>query len=130
MMAPPSFIYCVNNAKLLSRIVYLAHAHVSGIAMLRCLLSCVEEFLSLCWAYLLEGEVTNLTIEECLEVVPVWLLRIELEWVLALLCEAWVETPEMPVAALYSLSFLCLALAHAALSLKAVVDTWSVSDDE
>src|SRR5574344_1747694 len=115
---------------LFNRIIHLAHAHISSIAMLCCLLGCVEEFLSLCWTYLLEREVTNLTIEEVLEVVPVRGFRIKLEWVLALLCKTWVETPQVPVSTLDSLCFLCLALAHCTLSLNAVVDTWSVSNHE
>jgi hypothetical protein len=50
--------------------------------VLGCLLGCVEEFLCLVWTYLLEREVTYLAVEECLEIVPVWSLGVELEWVL------------------------------------------------
>ena len=52
---------------LLSRVVNLAHAHVGSVAVLCCLLGCVEEFLSLVGTYLLEREVTNLTVEELTE---------------------------------------------------------------
>ena len=52
---------------LLSRVVNLAHAHVGSVAVLCCLLGCVEELLSLVWTYLLEREVTNLTVKELTE---------------------------------------------------------------
>ena len=52
---------------LLCRVVNLAHAHVGSIAVLCCLLGCVEELLSLVWTYLLEREVTNLTVKEVTE---------------------------------------------------------------
>ena len=52
---------------LLSRVVNLAHAHIGSVAVLCCLLGCVEELLSLVWTYLLEGEVTNLAVEELTE---------------------------------------------------------------
>ena len=42
-------------------------AYVGSVAVLCCLLGCVEELLSLVWTYLLEREVTNLTIEELTE---------------------------------------------------------------
>jgi len=39
---------------LLSRVINLAHAYVGSVAVLCCLLSRIEELLSVCWAYLLE----------------------------------------------------------------------------
>ena len=52
---------------LLCRVVNLAHTHIGSVAVLCCLLGCVEELLSLGWTYLLEREVTNLTVEELTE---------------------------------------------------------------
>ena len=98
--------------------------------MLSSLLGSVEELLSLFWTSLLEREVANLAIEEGLEVIPVRCFGVELEWVLALLCKTWVEAPQVPVATFNGLCLFCLALAHAALGLETVVDTWSVSDNE
>ena len=65
-----------------------------------------------------------------MEVLPVGLLRVEREWVLAFLSQCWVEAPQVPVTALNSLLLLGLALTHTALGLQTVVDTWSVSDDD
>ena len=52
---------------LLSRVVDLAHAYVGSVAVLCCLLGCVEEFLSLVRTYLLEREVANFAVEELTE---------------------------------------------------------------
>ena len=65
-----------------------------------------------------------------MEVLPVRLLRVEREWVLAFLSQSWVVAPQVPVTALNSLLLLGLALTHTALGLQTVVDTWSVSDDD
>ena len=88
----------------------------------------LEELLSAVWIHLVEGCETNLTLEEVLELAPVWLLAVESEWVLVCALESWVVSVEVPVTALDSELLLLLAETHA--SLETVVDTWSVSDDE
>ena len=88
------------------------------------------EFLGLVRISLLDRKVTNLTKQEVVEVLPVRLLRVERERVLAFLSQSWVVAPEVPVTALDGFLFFCLRFAHAALGLQTVVDTWSVSDDD
>ena len=65
-----------------------------------------------------------------MEVLPVGFLRVEAEWVLAFFDESGIEAPQVPVTALNSLLLLCLTLSHATLSFEAVVDTWSVGNDD
>ena len=65
-----------------------------------------------------------------MEVLPVGLLRVERERILAFLSQSGVEAPQVPVTALDSLLLLSLALTHTALGLQTVVDTGSVSDDD
>ena len=115
---------------LFSRIIKFAHANVCCITVLSCFLSCIKEFLCFCWLNLLKREVANFAVKEFLELIPLWCLRVELEWVLSLFCKTWVEAPQVPVSTFNSLSFLCLALTHASLSLETVVDTWSICNDE
>ena len=67
---------------------------------------------------------------QVVEVLPVGLLRVERERVLAFLSQGGVVAPQVPVTALHSLLFLGLALTHTSLGLQTVVDTGSVSDDD
>ena len=73
--------------------VFLSLADIALITELCHLLTGVEEFLTLIWISLENREETNLTVEEVLELRPVWRLRVEREWVLSFLCQLWVITP-------------------------------------
>jgi len=113
---------------------------VSLVADLCHLLGLGKELLGLVRISLLDREVTNLTKQEVVEVLPVRLLRVEAEWVLAFLSQSGVVAPQVPGlelarfarrrTALNSLLLLSLALTHTALGLQTVVDTWSVGDDD
>ena len=76
--------------------VLLRLADVGLVAELSHLLSLGEEFLGLVGISLLDGEVTNLAHEEVVEVLPVGLLRVEAERILAFFDEGGVEAPEVP----------------------------------
>ena len=81
----------------------MALADVSLVAQLGHLLGLGEEFLGLVGISLLNREVTNLTEQEVVEVLPVGLLRVERERILAFLSQSGVVAPQVPVTALNSL---------------------------
>ena len=110
--------------------VLLRLADVGLVAQLGHLLGLGEELLGLVGISLLDREVTNLTEQEVVEVLPVGLLRVESERILAFIGQSGIVAPQVPVTALDSLLLLSLALTHAALGLHTVVDTGSVSDDD
>lgn len=76
--------------------VLLALTNVSLVAELSHLLCLREELISLLRECLLYREVTNLTEQEVAEVLPVRSLRVECEWVLTLISQQWVVTPQVP----------------------------------
>ena len=69
-------------------------------------------------------------VEVILEEVPIGLLAVEGEGVLAFGFESGIVTPQVPVTAGYGAGLFGLAATHTALNLQAVVDTRCVGDDE
>jgi len=108
--------------------VFLGLAYITLVAALSSSLTCIVKLLSLGGSSLLQREEANLALQEVLELIPVGLFAIQLEGVLTFFGQSRIVAPQLPVTTLYSLSLLCLALTHTALSLKTVVDTGSVSD--
>ena len=92
------------------------------------LLCLLEELLGAVWIHLVERSESNLSLEEVLELAPVWFLAVESERILVCSLERRVVSVKVPVTALYSELLLLLAQTHA--GLETVVDTWSISDDE
>ena len=117
-----------NYKQLFGSILHLSHAYIALIASLSHLLASIEEVSSFSGILLHYGCEAYLTFEEVLEALPLRLLRVECEGVLALSLECGVEAPEVPVAACYGSSLLGLCFTHTLL--QAVVDTGSVSDDD
>ena len=76
--------------------ILLRLADVGLVAELSHALSLGEELLGLVGISLLDGEVTNLAEQEVVEVLPVRLLGVERERVLAFLSQSWVVAPQVP----------------------------------
>ena len=98
-------------------------------------ITCLAEFLGLSiecfsgvWMSLSKGCIAGFALEEVFELIIIWFLGIEDEWVLTFLSEFWVVSPEVPVAAIHS--FLDMGLSDAHTLADTVVDARSVSDDE
>ena len=84
-------VFC--QAGSLERPVFLALAHVCCVTFLGSCFGCVEKFLCLCGACLLERQVTHFAHEEVLELAPIRLFGVERERILALCLEFGVEAP-------------------------------------
>ena len=114
--------------------VLLRLAQVALVAALGTLLRLGEELVGLILERLLQRSEANLAHEVILELIPLRLLGVERERVLALLGVVGVVAPQVPVATLYGESLLVLAATHVATilgrALDTVVDTRSVGDDE
>ena len=110
------------------RLFPFAQLLVAFVAELGELFGLGEQFLGLLGEGLQQAVVTDLAHDEVLELVPVGLLRVKVEAVLAGVFLGGVEAPEVPVTALDGLLLLVLAATHT--DLDAVVDTRSVADDQ
>ena len=100
MISEQSFLLLVTQ-KILILPVLSSLTNVRLVANLSHLLSLSEELLCLCRISLLNREVTNLFVDEVLDLIPLWLLRVEREWVLSFLSKLWVVSPEILVTVLY-----------------------------
>lgn len=87
-----------------------------------------QELLGSVREQLVKGCETNLSLEEVLELGPVWLLGVESERILSFGLEGWVVPVEVPVTAVNGKFLLLLAQTHT--SLQTVVDARSVGDDQ
>lgn len=108
--------------------LFLAEFLVAFVADLGEALGGLEQFFGLLGEGLGEGVVANLAHQEVAELAPFGLLAVEVESVLTCFFLGGVEVPQVPVAAINCHLLLVLGTAHT--NLDAVVDTWSVADDE
>ena len=101
---------------------------ISFVSQFRELLGLGEQLLGFGREGLQQAVVTDLAHDEVLELAPVGFLAVQVEAVLTGLFLGRVETPQVPVTALDSLSLFVLGTAHT--NLDSVVDTRSVADDQ
>lgn len=110
------------------RLFPLAQFLIPFVSQLSKLLGLGEEFLGLFREGLQQAVVTDLALDELLEVGPVGFLAVQVEAVLSGLFLGGIVTPEVPVTAIHSQLLFELGVTHA--DLDAVVDTGSVADDQ
>ena len=108
--------------------LHLAQFLVALVAEFGETLGGLEQLFGLLWEGLGERVVAHLAHQEALELAPVWLLAVQMESVLAFFFLGGIEVPQVPVSALNGHLLLVLGATHT--DLDAVVDTWSVADDE
>ncbi len=110
------------------RLLFASQTDVGAVADLGELFGQAEEFGCLLREELVEGSETNLTLQEVLELGPVWFLGIEGERILAFSLESRIVPLKVPVSAIDGELLLLLAQTHS--GLETVVDTRSVGDDQ
>ena len=117
-----SFYFGINAPLLLSQTAVVV------VAPLSVLLGGGEQFGCFCRVLLHYRCVTDFALEEVFEGIPIRLLAVECERILAFKFEGRIVAPQMPVAASYGVGLFLLGLAHT--GFDTVVDTRSVGDDD